>query len=560
MRVLIIGGYGTFGGRLVDLLLDEERLTLLVAGRRPEAAEAFCAKRQGAATLVPLAFDRGNASAAALKALAPDIVVDATGPFQIYGDDPYRIVRTCIEAGAHWLDLADGAAFVTGISVLDELARTKGRFVLSGVSSFPVLSAAVVRRLSEGMDSIESIHAGIAPSPFAGVGLNVITAIASYAGKPIAVVKDGAKTTLPGLISSRRMLVNVPGRVPLDPIRFGLVDVPDLQVLPREWPEAKTVWVGAGPKPAALHRLLWLAAWLVRLRLLPSLVPFARIMDWVVNHVRWGEHRGGMIVEVSGRSGGAVVQKSWHLLAEGDHGPLIPSMAVEAIIRKCLDVHVPEPGARPAHHALELADYDAMFAKRHIVTGFRQAGTGETPYAEVLGSAFADLPEPVQRVHSFAGSTRLSGRGYVTGPGSFAAKLIARVFGFPPTGVDVPVVVDLSRKDGVELWQRSFAGKSFRSTQRVGRGRYDGLIVERFGPTGFGMAVVVEQGALSLVLRRWDVLGIPMPKFLLPRVIAGEHGADGRFNFSVEISLPLIGRLVRYQGWLVEDAHDKSSA
>ena len=37
-KVLIVGGYGTFGGRLVDLLLDQKELTLLVGGRRLEAA------------------------------------------------------------------------------------------------------------------------------------------------------------------------------------------------------------------------------------------------------------------------------------------------------------------------------------------------------------------------------------------------------------------------------------------------------------------------------------------------------------------------------------------
>lgn len=51
-NVLIIGGYGTFGGRLTDLLADEPRLRLIVAGRSLEAAKAFCV-RPSQATLVP---------------------------------------------------------------------------------------------------------------------------------------------------------------------------------------------------------------------------------------------------------------------------------------------------------------------------------------------------------------------------------------------------------------------------------------------------------------------------------------------------------------------------
>src|SRR5262249_10042102 len=50
-RVLILGGYGTFGGRLAELLADEPRLTLIIAGRSRTRAEAFCATLKAAATL-----------------------------------------------------------------------------------------------------------------------------------------------------------------------------------------------------------------------------------------------------------------------------------------------------------------------------------------------------------------------------------------------------------------------------------------------------------------------------------------------------------------------------
>src|SRR5690242_2489778 len=42
MKVLILGGYGTFGGRLAQLLADEARLTLIIAGRSRAKAQAFC--------------------------------------------------------------------------------------------------------------------------------------------------------------------------------------------------------------------------------------------------------------------------------------------------------------------------------------------------------------------------------------------------------------------------------------------------------------------------------------------------------------------------------------
>jgi short subunit dehydrogenase-like uncharacterized protein len=108
-RVLIVGGYGTFGGRLAMLLADEPRLCLIIAGRSHDKASAFCAALPPGAERIAAAFDRDGELHRQLGALLPDMVVDATGPFQAYGDDPYRLVRACVELGIDYLDLADGS-------------------------------------------------------------------------------------------------------------------------------------------------------------------------------------------------------------------------------------------------------------------------------------------------------------------------------------------------------------------------------------------------------------------------------------------------------------------
>ena len=253
-----------------------------------------------------------------------------------------------------------------------------------------------------------------------------------------------------------------------------------------------------------------------------------------------------MIVEVSDGQH----LRSWHMLAEGNSGPYVPSMAAEAIIRKCLAGDWPAAGARSAQHELELADYDAMFARQGIVMGIREDSDG-TPYQRVLGSAYARLPEPVRDLHAFETRATFAGRARVAGATNPIGRLVARLFGFPRPAEDVAIAVTLTREDGVETWIRSFAESTFQSTQQEGSGRYAGLIVERFGPTRFGMAVIVEDGRLGLILRRWDILGLPMPAWLMPKVTAGEHADDGHFHFLVDIALPLLGRVVRYEGWLL---------
>jgi NAD(P)-dependent dehydrogenase (short-subunit alcohol dehydrogenase family) len=238
MKVLVLGGYGTFGGRLVRLLADRAQLTLLVAGRSGAKAQSFCSRVEAysriarspiatAAKLVPLSFDRDGDLVGQLRDAAPDMVVDASGPFQLYGDDPYGVVKAC------------------------------------------------------------------------------------------------------------------------------------LQIVPTLFPGLKSVWVGAGMAPAILHRGLSLCAFLVRIGVLPTLLPFSGIMHAARRRLSWGADRGGMFVAVSGLgANGDAVEREWHAIAEGDDGPFIPAMAAAAVIGHVLDGRRPAAGARAGTADVELADYE----------------------------------------------------------------------------------------------------------------------------------------------------------------------------------------------------------
>lgn len=554
LMVLIVGGYGTFGGRLAQLLADEPRLTLLIAGRSLPIANVFCSRLPAAADLVPTRFDRQGDLRSQLASLAPDIVVDASGPFQLYGDDPYRLVRACLVAGIDYVDLADGSGFVGGIDAFDAEAKSRGLAVLSGASSFPVLTAAVVRSLACEFGRVESIVGGIAPSPFAGVGLNVIRAIAGYAGQSVDLRREGTWTKAHPLTQTRRYGIAPPGHVPLHDRLFSLVDVPDLVLVPRVCPEARTVWMGAGPVPAVFHRMLIGLAWLVRLRLLRSLEFLAPLFLQVINRVRWGEDRGGMFVELSGTDRhGEAATVSWHLLAEGTDGPLIPSMAVEALVRKRLRGLRPAAGARSAIDALDLADYDRLFAGRRIYTGVRRDSRAERAlplYRRLLGPAWERLPEPVKALHGGTSSIRAEGRADIERGSHPLARAAAWIFRFPLAGVDVTVSVSFERDAQGETWHRRFGTQAFKSHHSSQHGSWRHLLVERFGPVRFGLALVVDEAGLHFVVRRWSLLGIVLPLRWAPVSRASEFEADGRFQFDIDLGHPLVGRIVRYRGWL----------
>lgn len=548
MKILILGGYGVFGGRLAELLADMSSLEILVCGRSLARAEAFCAAWRGQAQLRPLMLDRRDI-ADALRIHKPDLVVDASGPFQTYGSACYGVITACINAGIDYLDFADAADFVFGVSQFDERAKAAGVFVLSGVSSFPVLTAAVLREMERTMD-ILTVEGGIAPSPYAGIGLNVMRAVVGYAGAPVKLWRHGRPAHGVGLAESRRFTVAVPGRLPLRNIHFSLVDVPDLQVIPPEHPSMTDIWMGAGPVPEFLHRMLNLLA-KARARFgLPSFAPLSPLFHAVLNRTRFGEHRGGMFVRAQGRAAGRPMEMSWHLLAEGDDGPYIPSMAIEALVRKMLSGERPLPGARAGTDALNLADYDRLFRSKTIYTGFRREEPDVPLFRQLLGPAFDDLPPRLRELHDSKDARQWSGVAEIRHGQGMLARMISALVGFPQAGKQVPVSVTFTPEKGKERWTRNFGGRRFSSTQSAGMGKDRYLLAERFGIVTVALALVLDGGRLALIPRRWHVLGVPLPGFLLPKGESFESEENGRFCFDVEISLPFVGLIVAYKGTL----------
>lgn len=563
MRILIVGGYGVFGGRLVRLLANEPRLTLLIAGRSVQKAAAFRAAwaLSGGAVLEPARFDRDGDVNAQLVSLAPDLVVDCSGPFQEYGVAPYRLVEGCLAAGMDYLDLADSTDFVLGIERFDVAAKAKDVFVLSGVSTCPALTAAAVAAITEGWTRVDEIAAGIAPSPHADVGVSVLEAILSYAGRPVARLKNATTGTGHGLVEARHVTVAPPGRLPLFSTRFSLVDVPDLTVLARLWPGVREIWLGAGPRPELLHRLLNGLAWLVSCGVPIPLAKMAGLFHAVKTQLKWGEDRGGMFVRAAGiDADGRPAATSWNLTAEGDHGPFIPAMPAAALIGKLLAGNRPEGGARTAAGAVALADYEPFFAARRIETGIRAELPPSAPvYQQVLSGAWEALPGPIRALHDLAeGETKaVEGRVDVDRGNSPLSRLIGTIMGFPGAQADGKIRVEFGRKDGVETWTRRFGSQRFSSRQWVGKGRAAQLAVEGFGPMACGMALVLEDGRLNLVPRRWTVFGLALPDWLFPRIEAWEEvDWEGRFRFHVDIRHPLAGFILRYRGWLAPCAAD----
>ena len=167
-------------------------------------------------------------------------------------------------------------------------------------------------------------------------------------------------------------------------------------------------------------------------------------------------------------------------------------------------------------------------------------------YRRLLGQRFDALPPQVAELHDVASVSVWRGRADVERGRSLAARMVATLFGLPPAGRDQPLQVSFTPVGGTELWTRRFGEAVFRSVQYERRG----LLYERVGPSTFVFALATSPQGMALQLEGVRFLGVPLPRFLAPSVATFECAREGRYHFEVEASLPLLGRIVRYEGWL----------
>jgi len=544
-RVVVIGGTGAFGARLVEGLVATTDLAVVIAARRIDPANELAARLSAShpgAAIETCALDAGRITADDVRRLAAWCVVHAAGPFQ--GAGP-RVAEAAIAAGCHYVDIADARDFVAAFPRLDDAARAAGVLAVTGASTTPGLTEAVLDTLVRDWQRVDRIEIALSPGNRQPRGLSVVQAILARAGQPVRVFRHGAWTTARGMGLLARCRMPGLGRRWL-----FLIDTPDLDLMPQRFaPRREAVW-RAGLELGVLHLGVWLLSRLVAVRLLRSLVPLARplraMAEWLSP---FGSARGGMMATAQGLdAAGRSVTATWSLVAEAD-GPNIPILPALAIVRALAAGRLDRTGAMPCAGMLALSDIAREFARFRIVTRTMVRPQAVMPRA--LGCAFDTLPEVIRRGHLVDGTRVLEGRAAIVGAASAAGRALAWLIGFPAASADVPVSVEMRVDETGEVWTRNFGGKEFRSRLAPIAGRRN-RITEKFRWLTFDLALTASPAGLDLKITGGRVGPLRLPRFLLPRSQATERvDARGRFCFDVPIAMPVVGLLVHYRGWLV---------
>jgi len=366
-KVVVLGGYGNFGKRIVENLSSIEGINIFIAGRNLSKSSALVENLEATsnARLAPLVIDIfAENFKEQLVSISPFLVIHTSGPFQ--GQD-YRVPKACIACGAHYIDLADDRRFVCDIAELDSQAKKNGVLVVSGASSVPGLSSAVVDSYQSQFSVIESIALAIAPGNKAERGLATVEAILSYTGHPLNVFKEGRWQNVYGWMDSK---VNDFGGF-VGKRHLANVDVPDLELFPNRYSVTQQVSFQAGLEIRLLHFTMIGMAYLSKVGLVKNWAPLSKAIVSVSNvFLPLGSDKGAMEVLICGKdNSGNAKQVKWTLYAPKGNGPYIPTLSTIILARKLLSSSSDqinrgtrlEAGAKPCVGLLQLSDFSTSF-------------------------------------------------------------------------------------------------------------------------------------------------------------------------------------------------------
>ncbi|HEX5787054.1 MAG TPA: saccharopine dehydrogenase NADP-binding domain-containing protein [Woeseiaceae bacterium] len=354
--VVVLGATGHFGGRMCRRLLDEP-VTLVVTARDAARAAGFAAELKalcGTAIVEAAAIDMAAPDLGLrLRALSPLLVLSAAGPYQ--GQD-YRVARACIDAGCHYLDLADGRDFVAGFAALNEAALARDVLLVTGASTLPGVSSAIVAASREWLRSIAAVRTCIAPAHRTPRGIGTIEAVLSYCGRPFRVLEDGTWRTRHGWQDLRvERLAGLGVRL------SAACDVPDLGLFPERIDGLRTATFHAALEAPWEQLALWLMAGASRAGLVHDWRPWAcRFQRIARNLERFGSEDGGMTVAIDGHdASGRALRVRFRLTARRNHGPEIPVVPLLILARRLLRGDLGVRGALPCYGLVTLEEIAA---------------------------------------------------------------------------------------------------------------------------------------------------------------------------------------------------------
>jgi hypothetical protein len=186
----------------------------------------------------------------------------------------------------------------------------------------------------------------------------------------------------------------------------------------------------------------------------------------------------------------------------------------------------------------------------------RSAQRGTQTLVEAwFGKAYARLHPRLQKLHRRDGvlrgpvEVRLAPRGLARRVG----ERLRRRLGLPPPGPGHELEVRVVHEPTQMRWERRFDGAGAFASRFEPVGNFPDGYWREFG-AGPELHLGVhldDDGGWHWRTRRVRWRGLPVPAWLLPRVVAHKRWIAGRYDFDVGVHVPWLGEVVGYRGRLL---------
>lgn len=168
-------------------------------------------------------------------------------------------------------------------------------------------------------------------------------------------------------------------------------------------------------------------------------------------------------------------------------------------------------------------------------------------FQRLLGDAFQSLAPQVRELHSLRTTSTWRGQSSIQRGPHPVAGVCAAIAGLPPSMENIATTVEFEAADDSEIWRRDFGGYAMQSRLHA----RENQLRERLGPMEFTFDLSARDGEIHWRTTGARLFGVlPLPAKWFANVRCRERGIAARYEFLVEATLPWVGSLIRYEGWL----------
>ena len=231
MKIIVLGGAGDIGSRVVEDIAGQSDVTHITIADRNEAAALqlkLRVSKKSSAQIDVAVVDAFHNESMVRAIKGHDVCASALGPFHLF---EVRCCKAAIEAGAMYCSVCDD--YNAASDVIDQLhdkARAAGLLCVTGFGATPGISNMCVKFLADTMDYATDVTVSCFQPLNAGGGEAVLRHMLFVMTGMLPVWKDGAKVDVPACGTSR--VVTFP--------KFG----------------AQRLWPMGHAEPVTLHRYM----------------------------------------------------------------------------------------------------------------------------------------------------------------------------------------------------------------------------------------------------------------------------------------------------------------